>query len=378
MEQRLIYIHDAVLFLQKMEKSEQEDKNVENLSSMDLESIPESLRSADHCRDLIELYLDYNELSAIPDGVFRNMKTLKVFSAVGNCFEELNSEVGEMTALQHLFLQENQLICLPDSIGCLKNLLLLNVVGNLLKELPSTIGQMASLERLIMDENEVQYLPESFAQLSHLQCFEISENKLKALPTNFGGLKQLSVFNVSQNPIKDYLPESFSQLENLTHVDLSHNKLVELPATLKSASKLNKFYCETNCLYSLPDWVNHMHAIEEFSLRGNKIHHHPFTEEFGMNNQRLRLLDIAGNFMTALPESLGILKCLEKIDIGSVIDELERKAFQNGNLISHLPLSVSHLVMLREAHLEENQIVELPEDFGCLVSLEFLDLGENH
>jgi Leucine-rich repeat (LRR) protein len=62
--------------------------------------------------------------------------------------------------------------------------------------------------------------------------------------------------------------------------------------------------------------------------------------------------------------------------VGSVIDELERANFQNGNWIWELPSTFGHLVSLRHANLNENQLSYLPENFGNLVNLEWLDLGE--
>jgi len=61
--------------------------------------------------------------------------------------------------------------------------------------------------------------------------------------------------------------------------------------------------------------------------------------------------------------------------MGSLIDELERREWQNGNWIWKLPLNFGSLRALQHANLNENQICELPSDFGCLTLLEWLDLG---
>jgi Leucine-rich repeat (LRR) protein len=79
--------------------------------------------------------------------------------------------------------------------------------------------------------------------------------------------------------------------------------------------------------------------------------------------------------MSSLPDSFGCLENLEKLSLGSVIDELERRNFQNGNWISYLPYSFCDLINLKEIHLDENQIHELPDDFGNLINLEYLDIG---
>ena len=90
----------------------------------------------------------------------------------------------------------------------------------------------------------------------------------------------------------------------------------------------------------------------------------------------LQVLDLGGNFISHLPDGLGALKSLESIHLGSVIDELERRNFQNGNWLWSLPDSFGRLESLRYANLDENQLEGLPSNFGDLVHLEWLDLGE--
>ena len=48
----------------------------------------------------------------------------------------------------------------------------------------------------------------------------------------------------------------------------------------------------------------------------------------------------------------------------------------NGNLMRVLPSGFGSLVNLVELRLDENQLKELPEDFGHLRSLEIVDFGE--
>ena len=90
------------------------------------------------------------------------------------------------------------------------------------------------------------------------------------------------------------------------------------------------------------------------------------------------MLDLGGNFISHLPDTLGELKHLEKIHLGSVIDELERRNFQNGNWLWSLPENFGNLTSLREANIDENQLESLPQNFGELVNLEWLNLGECH
>lgn len=93
----------------------------------------------------------------------------------------------------------------------------------------------------------------------------------------------------------------------------------------------------------------------------------------------MKHFDLGGNCIEALPESFGDLEDLEFMDMGSTSDELERKRnMQNGNFLIYLPLNFGKLCNLRQLYLDENSIENLPENFGDLINLEYLDLCHNN
>ena len=60
----------------------------------------------------------------------------------------LDAVTDELTKVQELRLNSNNLTELPTSINKLKNLIRLNLSGNKLTELPSEIGDLKKLSRL--------------------------------------------------------------------------------------------------------------------------------------------------------------------------------------------------------------------------------------
>ncbi|ELT92244.1 hypothetical protein CAPTEDRAFT_174612, partial [Capitella teleta] len=356
---------------------EEDDHSDGDFSSLDLESLPTSLSDPVFCGSLTELFLDYNSICDLPASLFENLEKLTLFSAVGNELKQLPDTMAKMRDLQKLFLQENQLGALPHTIGAFSQLKVMNIVGNRVKSLPDSVSELSALEEIYLDENQLEGLPSSFVQLTCLQRLEISDNILAHLPKDIGNLSKLRVLNVSGNKLEGSLPESFGDISSVCEIDLSHNQLSELPPKCRFNQSLVKLFAEQNVLQSLPDWINHLPNVKHLSFRDNVLRRTPFTESFGETSTDLKVLDISGNFISGLPESIGNLKKLEKIQIGSVICELERRHFQNGNWIDQLPSRFSHMTMLKEAYLDENQISELPEDFGRLVNLEFIDLGQN-
>ena len=125
-----------------------------------------------------------------------------------------------------------------------KDLTYLNLAGNYINQLPSDIGNLSKLETLILNNqqgsNQITSLPESFCDLVNLKFLELSSNNISELPVNFGNLTKLEslyLWNSLLNSlptsfgnlislkyfygaVKTNLPESFSQLINLVELGI--------------------------------------------------------------------------------------------------------------------------------------------------------------
>lgn len=348
-----------------------EDKeNAEgNYSSKSLSKVPCVLFET--CT-IVNLYLDFNEIEALPDDIDR-LKSLRCLSVLGNYLKTLPQTIGSLTKLEELYLNDNVINILPDSFCKLRNLSKLWLTGNQLETLPDDFGEIASLRIFKCDENSLYKLPKTFGLLENLVKLELSNNYIECLSDGFGMLKSLQVLNLSQNKLKS-LPESFGNLPCLRVIDLSSNDIKFLPEHFQSAKCIEKMYFESNFLQALPKWICEMNSVVEFSVRNNQLQHQPLPDEFPNGCPSIKHLDMSGNFMSKLPEDMGAMKLLEFVHFGSVIGEMERRNFQNGNWLPALPDSLCNLEHLRELHVDENQISELPDNFGDLVSLEIIDI----
>ena len=341
------------------------------LQSKDLTEPPEFTKEQEHTR---KLYLDFNVIKYIPDSLFHMLHNLVTLSVIGNDIERLSTRIGDLSNLEELYINENNLELLPDSISKLTKLHTLNIVGNRVKLLPVEIGGLRSLQRLHADENLLQDLPESFGSLIHIEVLELADNKLLSLPESFGKLSSLHTLNISGNNLR-HLPETFSEISTIRQLDLSENSLEVLSSTFASARVLEKLFLSENFLTYLPDWMGNMPHIQEISAEDNRLTGNIIPEEFGLNCQELKVLNLAGNYVSELPASIGYLSSLESLHLGSCIDELERRAYQNGNRITTLPDTFCQLSKLRFLRLDENKLTSVPEDIGLLTSLDHLDLG---
>ena len=343
-----------------------------NISSEDLNSVPDSV--FDVADDIAELDMAYNSLVAIPESLCQSLINVTSLSIAGNELQELPRTISSLSQLVDLNVSSNKLASFPSSIVSLSKLCTLNFSVNEIARLPAEFGRLTALDTVVGYENQLQQLPDTFGLLRRLSTLELNDNRMTYLPRNFGFLSSLKILNLSVNKFSS-LPDSFSGLKSLEVLDLTDNLLTSLPSRFRSCRHLRQLFLAKNSLYMLPEWFCDMPELEEIVLNGNQLVESPFPENFGDISVKLKTFEIAGNYVRRLPESLGRLLCLQSIHIGSLIGELERREWQNGNWIWKLPLNFGSLHALQHANLNENQICELPSDFGCLVMLEWLDLG---
>ncbi|XP_060556179.1 leucine-rich repeat protein soc-2 homolog [Ruditapes philippinarum] len=345
----------------------------EDLSSRELTAFPLDVLQNKHIESLL---LDYNDIKELPPEIGMCIQSLKCFSALGNSLTSIPESFGNLGQLEEVYLNENELVKLPDSLCRLKHLKVLKLTGNQLKVLPEEFGELTALEKLSCDENILFRLPKTFGCLENLRILELSCNSIEKLSEGFGMLRSLEVLNLCSNKLTS-LPESFGNLPNLKTVDISVNEIKFLPSHFNSSLTLQKIYIDSNLLQTLPDWVSNLENIVEFSVKDNQFQNQTLSDSFPKVCKKLKHLDLSGNFMSYLPSTIGELEKLEFLHLGSVIGELERRNFQNGNWLAEIPNSICCLTNLKQLHLDENQLNELPRDFGSLISLEILDLGQN-
>lgn len=127
------------------------------------------------------------------------------------------------------------------------------------------------------------------------------------------------------------------------------------------------------------------------TLFGNKkiVYLKPF--EVGIQTWsygRLISINLENLGLTILPNSIGILTTLEKLELSnnsltSLPDEFGglkplKYLYLANNKLETLPNSIKNLDRLREIDLSNNFLKSLPDNFGSLKSLKLLDLNNNH
>jgi len=104
---------------------------------------------------------------------------------------------------------------------------------------------------------------------------------------------------------------------------------------------------------------------------------HPYLEAEQKIGQALQSgateLDLRSMKLTELPESIGQLKQLRKLDLGR--DYAKKDEVKNQ--LTTLPDSLGQLTQLTELNLSDNQLTTLPDSLGQLTQLTELDLSYN-
>ncbi|KAL9956290.1 hypothetical protein ACROYT_G037750 [Oculina patagonica] len=343
------------------------------LSSLDLDTLPCEILS-ETLRHVTALNLDYNDLKFLPKEI-SVLCSLKVLSATGNQLQELPDTMQELGNLESLHLNENSLRELPMFLSRFQHLKILDAIGNEIESWGEGLGE--SLLELRLDENNLSKLPSSFSCMKNLKVLELGDNNITSLPEDVGLLSKLEIFNLSHNKLS-HLPASVGELPSLKIFDLSGNNIENLPEKFQSAEVIENIFVDKNYLKVLPSWFGSLCSIENLGIADNQLLGSPLPDSFGnVAGKTLKSLDLSANNISKLPDTMGELKKLEKLQLGSTICELERRAFQNGNWLLTLPSSFGWMVNLQKLHLDENQLVELPESFGSLVNLEWVDFGQN-
>ncbi len=228
---------------------------------------------------LIEVYLDYNYLTSIPDD-FTGVRDLATFSCTNNRLTEFPGffpdPATEDFMPDEILLSANKIESFPDDFKGL-NVSSLDLSNNCFKKFPLDLARTGSI----------------------LGMLNLSYNQIDDFPKEaFEGLKQVQALDISMNWISEIDPE-FSLAEDapyLQQVDMSKNRFTSFPTRLFSGYSLYTFWfgeqmdAEGNkCFKSWPTGIETYTWLKNLKVNGNDIREVPdFPSE-------LYSLDVSGN-----------------------------------------------------------------------------------
>ena len=222
----------------------------------------------------------------------RNLKMLppRILNALQLKYLYLNGnkliyepDIGNLTQLEELCMENNQLSLIPDTYGSLKQLKCLSLSNNSIKCLnTSLMTSLNQLNILWLNSCELLYLPKEIGHLVHLEKIGLRSNCLVDLPDEFGRLTRLKWICLKDNRL-ERLPDSFGNLKSLGYLNLSANSFKQIPTVLASLSdSLVILELESNQIKSLSD----DELLTYSNLRHLNLIGNPFVDQIQKTNKK--------------------------------------------------------------------------------------------
>lgn len=324
---------------QRIEVARQEESTELDLSNLGLSEVPEELGELTH---LQELRLDQNRLASFPS-VILNLINLSRLYIYANQLIGIPPELGQLTKLTRLSLPNNQIYKLPSELGDLKNLTVLSLSNNQLTELRPELGKLSCLRTLKLRKNKLIALPPEIGDLENLSQLLIDNNELLTLPPELGKLKKLFKLSLENNQLLELIPE-IGLLDNLRSLSIGRNTITNLPPSLGRLEKLERLSLDNNEITSLPPEIGKMRSLNKASFFNNRISEVP--PEIG-DLRNLRTLLLSKNQLTSLPPELGQLSNLFRLSLSY-------------NQLRIIPKELGQIPGLVELSLQENPSLVSP------------------
>lgn len=130
---------------------------------------------------------------------------------------DISSNITNMTILKELFLHDNKLEYIPESIFKLSNLRILSISHNKIKRIPRDIRLLKGLEVILAENNEI-------SEVSHL----INTLKLKKIDLSYNKLNSMSGIDSKNKPafLFDILPKTLRTI-NLQYNQITRYRLIK-------------------------------------------------------------------------------------------------------------------------------------------------------
>lgn len=313
-----------------------------HLSSVEMTTLD---RYIVNCARLHTVELNMNEITTIPQGIFRNCQRMTSLSMNRNQISRIhdNAFVG-LTSLSSLWLVHNNI----QSIN-----------RNMMR--PMTV-----LASLFLDDNEIEEIEAAAIEVSsNLRRLSLRNNKISSwsveILQNNPLIRELIL---SGNQIQTLSADSFSNLQNL--VELWIGSLLEEIPVLENMQRLETLVIENNNLkhVSAASFA-HMENLIVLNLGRNQIE----TIDFSMTSPRilrnLRTLELTANNIESIEEgTLTMLKDLTRLGLSR--NQLQRLSID----------SIRPVLPLISLDVQRNQIRSLDREiFEQETDMHFFALG---
>jgi hypothetical protein len=141
----------------------------------------------------------------------------------GTGITQLLPEIGNLTELQVLTINDGELSNIPIEIFSCTKLIRLELKNNNLSSIPVGLSMLPGLTELDLRNNELEKLPLDIVKLKSILKIQLWGNNLVLLPSDIGDIITLKELYLKHNRLTK-LPNTITKLK-LTYLDISFNYL---------------------------------------------------------------------------------------------------------------------------------------------------------
>ncbi|XP_031090781.1 TMV resistance protein N-like [Ipomoea triloba] len=222
-----------------------------------------------------------------------------------------------------------------------------------------TFIQMESLQLLDLDScQKLEAFPEIQCNMPHLQVLELRFVGIRTLPSSIQNLISLTKIHIERCENLECLPSGLCRLKNLKVLQLERcPKLQSLPENMGDLRRLEKLHAKDNAMIQhLPSSISLLSELEYLYIgHSDNLDLFPTPHNFVLPSVSslcsLKRLDLSFLYMVdeGLPQDLGCLTSLECLNL-------------RGNQFSRLPESISQLPRLQYLDIKYcTKLEELPD-----------------
>ncbi|XP_059622525.1 toll-like receptor Tollo [Phlebotomus argentipes] len=269
-------------------------------------------------RDLTSLQilrLQENQIEVIPDGIFADLGNLHTLVLSNNRLSTVEVTTFQgLNTLSLLSLDYNRIARIDREAlkNCSGSLQDLHLNGNKLHRVPDVLYDVLQLKTLDLGENQITNIDEaSFSGMVQMFGLRLTENSIETIKRGtFDRMEALQILNLSHNKIRKIDHEAFNKNTNLQAIRLDGNHLTDITGLFTKLPNLVWLNISDNRL-EVFDYALIPTGLQWLDIHANKISE--LGNYFEMENQLSlstfdassnKLIDITGS---AIPNSIEVL-----------------------------------------------------------------------
>lgn len=279
--------------------------------------------------------------------------------------------IANPQSLKNLDLSINNMTVLEErQFQDYTNLVELNVTRNSINDLPrDAFSNNVNIRKLYLAHNSLKAIPfQVFAPMEYLYYLDLSHNYLVTFLDHFFKFnKNIEILLLNNNNITKITSNALADLTDLKRLDLSYNSLRSIAMGLfDSLSKLEYLSLANNPLVNIASGTfRGLTSLKVLNLSGNKLtqlsfgllHFSPSLISLTLDNTLIEMIHNTELLGVPNLEVLNIRnnRLLKEIETYVLADTpVLRELDISGNALSFLPQSIANLTHLKRLNISEN------------------------